>query len=82
LPGQKEYSVTLDGVTVKATDPGEALEVAADLIEGLNAFRPTGLVITCDGELDETLMGLAREGLRPVRVDGVDGVDGKIRTHS
>jgi hypothetical protein len=59
------YEVTLAGVTVKADDVGEALEVAADLVEAAGA--DAGVVITCDGEVDEALTELAREGLRPVR---------------
>jgi hypothetical protein len=58
------YEVTLAGVTVKAGDPGEALEVAADLIEA--AGVDAGVVIACDGEVDEGLTELAREELRPV----------------
>jgi hypothetical protein len=60
------YEVTLAGVTVKAGDVGEALEVAADLVE--RAGGDAGVVITCDGEVDATLTELAREGLRPVRL--------------
>jgi hypothetical protein len=71
--GVNKYSITLDGVTVKASDVGEALEVAADLLEAAGAIAPdttgatAGVVITVDGELDEALTELAREGLRPVR---------------
>jgi hypothetical protein len=34
------YEVTLAGVTVKAGDVGEALEVAADLLEAAGAIAP------------------------------------------
>jgi hypothetical protein len=80
------YEVKLAGVTVKAGDVGEALEVAADLIEAAGSESPSapfsgfeglsrahdeeprdGLVVTCDGEPDEALTELAREGLRPLR---------------
>ena len=59
------YEVTLAGVTVKAGDVGEALKVAADLLEAGSADAE--VVITCDGKLDEGATELAREGLRPVR---------------
>jgi hypothetical protein len=60
------YEVTLAGVTVKAGDVGEALEVAADLLEAAGANDI--LVITCDGQVEDVLTELAREGLRPVRI--------------
>jgi hypothetical protein len=52
------------GASIKAGDVGEALEVAADLIEA--AGDGDGLAITCDGEPDAGATQLAREGLRPV----------------
>jgi hypothetical protein len=57
------FEVTLAGVTVKAGDVGEAFEVAADIIEAVG--DRDGLDVTCDGEPDEALTELAREGLRP-----------------
>ena len=73
--GGEPYEVALAGVTVKAGDAGEALKVAGDLLEAV-AFSRSGecagaddaVVITCDGEVDEALTELAREGLRPVRL--------------
>jgi hypothetical protein len=59
-----KHCVTVGGVTVKADDVGEALEVAADLLEA--GGDRDGLVIACDRQPDEALTELAREGLRPV----------------
>ena len=74
------FEVELHGVRVKAGDIGEALEVAADLLEAAGPIAPdttgatAGVVITCDGEVDEALTELAGEGLRPVRLGhGRDG---------
>ena len=58
------YEVTLGDRSVSAGDLGEALEVAADL--AAVAGHRDGLVITCDGEVDEALTGLPGEGLRLV----------------
>jgi hypothetical protein len=59
--------VTLAGVTVKAGDVGEALEVAADLVEAAVMAARRGLLIRCAGQVEEVATELAREGLRPVR---------------
>ena len=60
------YEVILAGVKVKASELGEALEVAADLVEAAVGETRRGLLIRCDGEIDEAATELAREGLRPV----------------
>jgi hypothetical protein len=62
----KPFTVTVAGVTVKAGDVGEALEVTADLLEAAGA--DASVTVCFDDELDETLTELAREGLRPVRL--------------
>jgi hypothetical protein len=61
------YEVTLAGVTVKAADVGEALEVAADLVEAAAVAARRGLLIRCDGQVDEAATELARECLRLVQ---------------
>jgi hypothetical protein len=57
------YEVTLGEASAAADDLHGALAVAAELVAEARAR----LVITCDGEVDEGVTELAREGLRPVR---------------
>jgi hypothetical protein len=60
----KRFAVTVAGVTVAADHPGEALEIAGDLIEAAGADAV--ITITINGEVDEVLTELAGEGMRPV----------------